>query len=175
MQLGPQKCDAKNAKKMQKNAKKCKLCTFSHRNGSTAWIFPQNHHFPAETPKIQRRAYIRWAHHNFVHRMNHKAPPRTKMWGKLPGTSHLQTPWANFASRSCYNSNNKVKFSIFYCIFLLSGNLAVSNFPTATSPRQTSAHFSQIGPFSTNLWRKITYLTIRHKLAIILCIVFHAF
>ena len=61
--------------------------------------------------------YICWAHHNVVHWMNHKAPPRTKMWGKLPGTSHVQTPWAKNASTSCYSSANKVNFANFCAFF----------------------------------------------------------
>ena len=38
--------------------------------------------------RLRRLVYICRAHHNFFCRMNHKVPPRTKMWEKLPGTSH---------------------------------------------------------------------------------------
>ena len=46
--------------------------------------------------------------------MSQKAPPWTKMWGKIPGTSHLQTPWAKNASTPCYGSAKKVNFVVFF-------------------------------------------------------------
>ena len=42
--------------------------------------------------------------HNFLQSMDHEAPPWTKMWEKLPGTSLVQNPWARNACKSCYTS-----------------------------------------------------------------------